>query len=422
MASEVPSPNHNFQRYLRSLTATVVLALAAVAMFNWWVDPYRLFSQTPRSQLTSMKARPGSDLAGVKLLNAIAFRPDVLILGNSRADVGFDPQHPALQALGSRVYNLAVPGQGIGGALANFTTLLKSADVRAILVGVDFLDFAVNAHPSDAYREPEASDVRIQLGQKRLRALFTFAGTTDSIRTLLAAHERFPETIRADGFNPMLDYIAVAEKTGPRAMFEQRFEETRKRLMQARLGLYPAGQADSAEMASLRQLLSLAADRKVRVVLVTYPYHADYLMLFRQVGIWDDFEQWKREIVAVAADSSIGNPDAPASVIWDFAALSEFTTQPVPSDSTPGAARWYWEGGHFKKELGDILLATALPLAPADGASPVCGAKLTDETLDDWLRRQRLVAERHWQSKAARPGPDFLCCPNPQAAAVKAKK
>ena len=42
--------------------------------------------------------------------------------------------------------------------------------------------------------------------------------------------------------------------------------------------------------------------------------------------------------------------------LWDFTGFSPYTAEQVPR---PGDTRtelqWYWEAGHFKKSLGDLL-------------------------------------------------------------------
>ena len=349
-----------FRRFVAGLIATVLICVALVALFNWWVNPYRLFQSSPPSSLTNVKVRPESNIATIKLLNAIDQRPEVVVLGNSRADVGLDPAHPALARLGQPVYNLAVPGQGILGVLANFRTILRESEVKTAIIGVDFIDFVVDAQPVSALAKGDPIETgRLGLVE-RFRALLTITGLQDSIRTLFSARASLPATLRDDGFNPMLDYQAMAARSGYRAMFTQRFQETEKRLEKARLGLTARDAADSAEMAALREILRLAAEHNVRLIVFTYPYHADYLMLYRKVGLQDPLETWKRNLVAAAADTARAHPGAPRVIVWDFATFSRYSTLPVPDTAEDEAARWYWEAGHFKKELGDLMLLAML--------------------------------------------------------------
>jgi hypothetical protein len=399
-----------FRRFIVGLTATVLICVALVALFNWWVNPYRLFQSSPPSGLTDIKIRPESNIATIKLLNAIDQRPKVVIFGNSRADVGLDPTHPALVRLGKPVYNLAVPGQGILGVLANFRTMLRETDVQTAIIGVDFIDFVVDAQPVAALAKGDLIETT-RLGLlEQFRALFTITGLQDSVRTLLSARETLPATLRNDGFNPMLDYQDMAARSGYRAMFTQRFQETEKRLLQARLGLTPKDATDSAEMAALREIFELAAENDVRLIIFTYPYHADYLMLYRKLGLQDPLEAWKRSLVVAAADAARAHPGKQRPVVSDFATFSRYATLPVPDTAKDEAARWYWEAGHFKKELGDVMLATMLAPPGSSVNDDSFGSLLQPDNIDAWLSQQRDLASRHTATVEASDDSRYLCC------------
>ena len=400
--------DREFGAYLRRMLGVLFLGLLLTALFNWWVNPYRLFNP-PQSSLTTVKARPDANIPSIKLLNAIDRHPDVVILGNSRADVGLDPANPSLQAMGNSVYNLAVPGQGMLGVLEQFRAIASNGDVKVALVGVDFIDFVVNAQPVSAMKP--ASDPRIDRTRwlETSHALLTLAGTQASLRTLRGANDAFAATLNSNGFNPMKDYELVALRSGYRAMFAQRYNETAERLGRARLGLYPSGATDSAEFAALREVFRIAAEHRIRLIVFTYPYHADYLMLFQQVGIWDDFREWKRNLTAIASSSHATHPDEPAPTVWDFAAFSEYSQQAVPTAGADGAAAWYWEGGHFKKQLGDVMLDSLLGAHDANATGMGIGRALTAGTIDSWLLEQDRLAELHAARAMAQPG-NFLCC------------
>ena len=392
------------------LTVTVTISLGLVALFNWWANPYRLFQSSPSSSMTSVKVRPEANIATIKLLNAIDQRPKVVILGNSRADVGLDPAHPALTRLGGPVYNLAVPGQGILGVLANFRTILRESDVSTVIIGVDFVDFVVDAQPVSALTKGDPVETTSLGLVERFRALLTITGLQDSIRTLLSARTSLPATLRKDGFNPMLDYQAMAARSGYRAMFTQRFQETETRLTQARLGLTPEGATDSAELAALREISQLAAAHNVRLIVFTYPYHADYLMLYQKLGLQDALEAWKRSLVAAAADTTRAYPGAPRPVVWDFSTYSHYATLPVPDTARDEAARWYWEAGHFKKELGDVMLSTMLAPPGSSVNDDSFGSPLQPDNIDAWLSQQRDLADRHTATVEASEASRYLCC------------
>jgi hypothetical protein len=283
--------------------------------------------------------------------------------------------------------------------------------LNTALVGIDFMDFAVNAEPVSRLAELEDPLPNRLRWVETARALFTITGLQDSLHTLAARSDQYAATLQGDGFNPMRDYERVAQRSGYRAMFKQRFDETNRRLHTSRLGILPPEADDSAELAALRELIHTAQRRGVRLVLFSYPYHSDYLSLIEQVDAWHDFEEWKRRVSLIVADANQAEPKAHPVRFVDFATWSDYSTLPVPSRGDGGAAQWYWEGGHFKQQLGDLMLGGIANPASMTGKHPL-GRSISDDNLGPWLETQRALSELH--SVRVRQQPDaFLCCHNP---------
>lgn len=399
--SDPTHPDRRFARYLRGFLAALLAAMAAVASLNLSADPYWLFSLVGAAERATVKIRPEGNVASVKLLNAVAAQPDVLILGNSRADVGFDPANPALAALGTRRYNLAVPGQSIAAQAAAFDALAERSAIRTVVLGIDFQDFVINAAPADDAGESDTPDLDGLRRRERAKALFTMAGTRDSILTLALPQMSYPRTIRADGFNPMLDYRAIAQSSGYQVMFEQRLREAAGMYAGSRLGLFPSGAEDSAEFAALRRILRVARRHQARVIVATYPYHAQYLVLFRQLGLWPEFERWKRLLVETIERESAEGAGSSDIELWDFAAYTRYTTLPIARQPADGAGQWYWEAGHFKSELGDLLLAEMFRPSPAAARANELGIRLTSHNLAERLAEERSAGDAFARSNPA---------------------
>src|SRR3954469_12975256 len=97
-------------RFLRLLCGSLLASFAAVALFNAAVDPYGIFGSPTMPGVNALKPRPDAWLGEIKQTVAEKRAPDGLILGNPRAEVGFDPNNASLQARKVVSYNMAVPG------------------------------------------------------------------------------------------------------------------------------------------------------------------------------------------------------------------------------------------------------------------------------------------------------------------------
>jgi hypothetical protein len=105
--------------------------------------------------------------------------------------------------------------------------------------------------------------------------------------------------------------------------------------------------------------MRLAMEHHIALMLYIHPYHADYLEMVYDLGMWPSFEAWKR--VLVDAVERITH-ESPGDIrIFDFSGFDEFTTEVVPpSGDRRSAMRWYWEPGHYKSALGEYILAAIL--------------------------------------------------------------
>ena len=96
-------------RYLSIWFAATAMLVCAVAAINLVVDPYGLFRLVDRPGFNSIKPTAAGHGAMSKAYQLLRVQPKALILGNSRAEVGLDPNHPGWPTEARPVYNDALP-------------------------------------------------------------------------------------------------------------------------------------------------------------------------------------------------------------------------------------------------------------------------------------------------------------------------
>ena len=114
----LPLANVHFIRYIRWFTASIVIGITITAALVVIIDPYAQYQIVVRPGFNLIKPGLTRYQQENKLMRAAQLRPDVLILGHSRAEVGFDPDAPVFTQHGLTAYNLAIPGTGISTARA----------------------------------------------------------------------------------------------------------------------------------------------------------------------------------------------------------------------------------------------------------------------------------------------------------------
>ena len=376
-------------RYLWAWVGATLALLGVVAAINFAVDPYGLFRAVDIPGFNRIKSQAGERAKLFKRTGVARMRPAGLILGNSRAEIGFDPESPTWPAPARPVFNLALPGAGIEAVAAEFEEALRVTSPKLVVVGLDFLDFRVDPSSDERFEpQPTNADLFREL-RERAGALLTLNALADSLATLKAQHDPYATSLTDAGFNPKRDYIGIARREGYFAMFRQRDQENARAYQRGPKSIVQVGGRPAPAFGAVDHIIALARARGITLRFVIYPYHVHTLVLFDLTGLWPAYEAWKRELVR-QVDAASETMDVQ---LWDFSGFSSYTDERVPS---PGDTRtelqWYWEAGHFKKSLGNLLLAR---MFDGDGSTEHWGRRLTSRNVDEQLRLQRAARDEH---------------------------
>lgn len=387
--------------YLRRWIYTLVAMLLGVVALNYWVDPYGLYRSREAGDWKPHAATQG-DL--VKPYLVLRYPPRTLILGNSRAEVGFDPDDPAWPEAARPVFNLALPGTGTRVARRLFEHVLAAQPPQALVLGVDFMDFLVE--PGARGGDPgmtrrllldtvHPSSVRwLQRVHDLAATLASLDALMHSLDTLRVAGRPGVADLTAAGFNPMRDYQEIARREGYHNLFRQRDLENIRAYQRRPKNLYTRGTSTSPSFDDVAAILDAARARNIPVQVVIYPYHAHLLEILHLTGHWDLFEEWKREMAHRVASHGRGQ-----AVLWDFSGYHDYAVEPVPAaGNREHAVRWYWEAGHFKSELGHLILSRLHGCGP-----DAFGAVLTPKNVETHLAQIRADAESFRREHAQIP-------------------
>lgn len=381
------SEQPDFARFLKWTGAVLAAGILLVLAFVAVIDPYSLHRLVELHDFNAVKPRPERHLAEIKLARARAVQPQVFLMGNSRIDVGIDPD---TRALAGAAYNLALPGTGVAAARHQWETLHRNG-VRpaSMLLGVEFFDFLI---------DPAAGDTPDQVLPGGLASLrwqldtrFSLDALLDAARTLLIQRDPYAATMSARGFNPLGDYLRAAGEHGYHGFFQQRASENARRFSLAPRGIALAGSDSSSDWRELGRLLDAATEQGASVELIIYPYHAQLMTMLEQAGLWPLFEQWKLRLLREIARVQQARPEARVR-LWDFSGYGVLQCERIPAPGDRSATTWYWESGHFKAALGDLMLAR---LFGGAGARPVpqgFGVRLDAAGWD--ANRDRIARER----------------------------
>lgn len=383
--------NEDFARFLRQLAAAALFTTMAALGLVLLVDPYRIYRWLDVPGFNQIKPQPERYQEQIKLVNARASKANAFILGNSRAEIGFNPDYAGFASAGLSAYNLALSGTRISVARRELE-FLKNAGVkpRFVLLGIDFLDYPVTPSDPVVPQPNDTSKPTHDVGGLKWQfdALFSLTSLADTIKTLQIQQDSEAQTISARGLNPFWEYKKYVRQEGYYPIFQQRALEYAKVFLHKPHGLKLNQSGSSAELEGLRAVLSLLATESTESHLVIYPYHAQILAMFEEAGLWPVFEQWKDLLVA-EIDAVKAHHPAAHITLWDFSGYGDSQCETIPgkNDKT-SATQWYWEAGHFKQTYGDQILARVLK-EPRRAVEPIGMALNAGNLRENGIRIQQ---------------------------------
>jgi len=356
---------------IRHKTYTVLLlgllafSLLAVAAFNWLINPYGIFSAPVIKGVNDSKNYHNLRLTKTYLVEQQEYAG--IILGASRGERGLTALHGGWGDL--RAYNMSMPGGSIYEAFRNLQHAHAAHPLKVVVLCLDFIAFGAYREVVDTFRErrflvdieghPNSDRMVIR---DRINVLLSRDALDDSIQNYKASKAGSPSS--HDDFgqaSAVQKRSAVINQGGHRLSFH----DVEKDYMKKK-GAYLTSPAYTYEFLNKEQdfstieifsrILRFAHEQGIELKLFISPAHARLLVAIHTIGIWGKYEQWKKQLVAVN-ERIAAMFNKPAFTLWDFGIVNRYTTEPVPQvGDTETEMKWFWEGSHFKKELGDCVL------------------------------------------------------------------
>jgi hypothetical protein len=395
------SNEKSHKHFLGVLAVAFLLVCTLGAGFNYVVDPYGLFGTHRIPGFNELKPTASERVRVIKPYMASRAKAKVVIGGNSRPEMGLNPQSACWQSADQPVFNIGIPGADVFMQTRYAQHAVESGKAHLVLFGVDFLDFLVDASiPTgdinwdrlgksfEGRLNPDTKDelgthMSLQKAEDIFSGLFSLVALGDSIMTVTSQRDKDSATRLENGFNPGLDYRPIIRNEGQAVLFRQKNLEVRKRLRQKNLGVLDSRGQGTMPLEALRRFLEWSKTRGIDVVLFVNPYHSDYLVQIEMAGKWSLFEDWKRQLTMTAEEYSVP--------LWDFNAFDQYSTESPPSPNDKySMLHWFWEPAHYRHELGDLMLASMLDRQCGGNHTPrKFGAKITRTSLQSHLDKLR---------------------------------
>jgi hypothetical protein len=344
-----------------------VLALLGLGTFNLLIDPYDAYRLAFRDRLLPYKDAWYTRTAKAEMLSHGGWK--AVVIGNSRVELGIDPDSPALV---QPAYNAGLPGASAEEILLAGRLALQDPQLRRLIVCIHLRDF-LGSPNEDEYRDTRLNP-DLDLLSYHLDHLIGLEATGKSFATLANARKDKPSRAHRRG---LVEHPDAA--TSPRSWQLTEYSDN-----SSIDTLAYTGPLEPSRVQPLKDLLALAARRDVKLDLVILPTHAVAIARLDLNGQWPALERFLAELASIVAVHNASFPSHPVS-FWDFTSFDGASAEPYPTKEQPHREMtWWYDSGHFRPVLGEQVLRCI----NATGDQSI-GIRITPEELPVHLSRLR---------------------------------
>lgn len=338
------------RRYLLVGVAIVFGGLGATCLFNLWVDPYSLYQVIESKEFDYNMTHT----APWRLETAYRIRRkrvDTVIMGSSRAISGLSVHDTVWDSAKSRAISIALPGVNMREINAYFKHAHTIQPLSQAVLGLDFFSF--NAF----------SSVREDFDSKRL------VNTSFSTQVFALMRDMTSTLLTLDALRASRDELLKTKKEhNDKANIGKPYRKIFKTMERAYIrGLWfpcpvprfslDANDMQVDQMAQFREIIVTAKKDDINLHIFISPIHARLHEALYQVGLWEEYERWKRKLVNIVFVNNNSNPRGVQLKIWDFSGYNAYTTEKVPAEAdTKGRMDWYLDSAHYTSNFGHLIL------------------------------------------------------------------
>ncbi|MDO6425505.1 hypothetical protein Q4489_00690 [Thalassotalea sp. 1_MG-2023] len=346
--------------YLKKFSLIIALLLIIIGGLNWFVDPFGMYWSPTISNINKIKPEASNRVRISKPYRVEQIKPDVLLMGNSRVEMGLSPYHPAFK--GKKVYNLGLAGATLHSQIDHiYHAIQTSPNLETIVFGLDFFDFLVTPTGNEtnatktSYGHRVFSAKGFQHAKKRYTERLALVYSVDAlISSLFTMSQQYSmvDSIGPFGLNSAQAYVKILESEGKKPLFKQKLNFVKEKLSQKPWQLTSnEGTPISPKFEKLLELIRVAESKNITLHLFINPYHYSYLHAIDQQGYFDLYLQWKKTLADVVRDHK-----SQQISLWDFSGFNQYTLEPEKLMLQHQKMQWYWEPAHYNVLLGNVLI------------------------------------------------------------------
>jgi len=349
-----------------------------IAICNYLIDPFNFYNH---SFVNITKTQEINQLRLSKAIMADKINPASIILGSSRAEFGYDPDHRYFL---QPAYNLSTGGSSMYELTKYLKYAIDQGNLKQVLLIADYINFNSNEQQKvpdfDEYFED----------RNLIKYLFSLKTFENSVLTLLGKRQKKLSIYNKNG---------QREKTHNSRNLRNFGGQLRKVFTQATYfngfdnnDHYRDTQRSSFQ--DFEEFLKLCYLNEIDLKIVFGPNHVLHWEAFDySIGL-DKWYNWKKEVIDTTHGIANNSNKTPYE-IYDFSLYNPYTLEELPVNKTD-EMEMHWELNHYKSELGDMVLDD---LTTGDKK---LGIKVTQNNMENHILNQKKNREKYIRTEQYR--------------------
>ncbi len=355
-----------YKKWIKLFLIFSFLCASLMILLNFMIDPYGIFGST---YFDFPKLKQDSKARLVKSINVSIIKPKSIVLGSSRADLGYNPDHEYFL---KPSYNVSISGVSLFESKEFLLHVINQNNLKQVLLVADYFMFNNIFEQRDANFKSYFDN-----SKSNYLRLINFKMFSDSLYTIFR-NKKCKRGLYKQNGQKMGSWCLIVKKGGhAKAMWDNEYEYYTDMSSQNQ---YMDTKRDSFE--DFKQILNICHEKNIKLDIIFGPSHIrmweslDYYLGF------DTWLQWKKSVVIFNEKIAKLHGKKPFK-IFDFSTYNEFTNEDVPKDKM-AKMKWHWESSHYK----DVLGTKVLNVLQGKEKYENFGVELSVDNIDEHLQNQ----------------------------------
>ena len=381
MSQKTKNLGTGFSSYLRWYSVVFILLCGTVGAVNLIVDPQAriLFVDRPGFNKAKVELATNSRKGKANALRQCDY--NLVVFGTSRAETAISMDYPPLDS--AKPYNAALRGGTIYEMRRMAEYAIEHQELESVILSLDFEAFNKRKdYGEDFLESPLAESMSIA---NLAKYAFSMRTLRESAATLYANIQR-NSPICVDRGEFKRTYIPNAARIA--------FDFILRTYATTTYSDFVTG---DQHLRHIEALLNTLAASGISVRAYISPMHVTHLELMAELGLKDDYENWKRSLVAIFEKVNEGLPESKRADLWDFSGYSDVNTELVPNPAERKYMRWYTDSAHTNQNVGNIIL-DQIYNAQSANSEDFFGVRLTSDNIEEVIAGNRSDSSKYRQS------------------------